>query len=657
MSKTDFEPSLEPESQMEKPDRFFERNEFNSLNWFSTKKSKRYYYEYTGYYRESKNVRSYPLSLYFGKDTISVYFLKSNGQSMRIFSLPVAEGDTGHALLTKKIESYSFMPLWPLRAQSLIRDEKVLVNCDLIQRGFFPSYYGFDFKGRRFISEKLPAGVSNAAEVSSEGKTIVFPYHNAGGNSVGFEPQDYEDKWEIDGEDNETITANRVNFAKLFLDFLFELRETNTFDDDTDENFHQIKIRLLNNITVEAFTKKCRYLLELKKARTVGEGTSGRRLSKPFQDSEKEWLNVCRLEEYKPVFTSPHSLFDEPEDEVKRVVFKARIGEGRRPRKAFLKRKEDAQLKNELCTFFMRKYDIWNAFRVLMPTGMVFLVPLILLAIPLGDYFLGKGKATEGLVGICSIALPIAILFFIFLCQIFRGINLFKLLLPRLFLGILLGWSIFWSTEELWKRSLTVHSSTVLVFDLFLLVIIFMYIFTDISNRMYRKADLRVVRKTFVLVGMALVLSFVIGFYVIQFFGKPMIENSGFLENKMLYNVQPFHGSGQPSLDDQEFPASLDEFFDEQRHSWLYWHSHFWDLKDHVEFLYGADDHLETEAAGRAGSDISIKNYTRYPVGLLPLKPNIRYIWSILLSQFVISILIGIVLQLLWEDRPITEPL
>ena len=79
-------------------------------------------------YRESGNVRIYPLSLYFGKDTISAYFLKSNHQSMKVFSLPVAEGDTGHALLTKKIESYSLMPLWPLRAQSLTKDDKVTVT-------------------------------------------------------------------------------------------------------------------------------------------------------------------------------------------------------------------------------------------------------------------------------------------------------------------------------------------------------------------------------------------------------------------------------------------------------------------------------------------------------------------------------------------------
>jgi hypothetical protein len=33
------------------------------------------------------------------------------------------------------------------------------------------------------------------------------------------------------------------------------------------------------------------------------------------------------------------------------------------------------------------------------------------------------------------------------------------------------------------------------------------------------------------------------------------------------------------------------------------------------------------------------------------------YIWSVHFSQFMMSILFGIVLQLLWEDRPITEPL
>ena len=36
---------------------------------------------------------------------------------------------------------------------------------------------------------------------------------------------------------------------------------------------------------------------------------------------------------------------------------------------------------------------------------------------------------------------------------------------------------------------------------------------------------------------------------------------------------------------------------------------------------------------------------------------KVVYIWSILASQCLFSILIGVILQFLWEDRPITEPL
>ncbi len=50
---------------------------------------------------------------------------------------------------------------------------------------------------------------------------------------------------------------------------------------------------------------------------------------------------------------------------------------------------------------------------------------------------------------------------------------------------------------------------------------------------------------------------------------------------------------------------------------------------------------------------VEIENYKAIP----DKEIKIRYIWSVHLSQFVMSILIGIVLQLLWEDRPVTEPL
>jgi len=219
---------------------------------------------------------------------------------------------------------------------------------------------------------------------------------------------------------------------------------------------------------------------------------------------------------------------------------------------------------------------------------------------------------------------------------------------------------------------------------------------------MYRKADWRVALKSVNLIAMALVLSFVIGFYVIQFFAKPLIENSGFLEDERAYNRLPakdqddesnismktqlydffmkkatLKGTTWPwelhdyveyllNEDDSSgvrrnntgmYPEKMQlrEFFNENAvREEIPWS---WDLHDDVEYIYGKDDHKEADdSCGRSTAGPKHSHF----IGLFGTKAkekSIIYIWSILLSQFVVSILIGVVLQLLWEDRAITEPL
>ena len=639
---------------MAKSNFFFKRQEFVPPG------IRQPYYTYLGYLIEGREY-PYPISIYFGKDEIAVYYTKDDNQVLKIFSLYVAEGTINQNMLAKKVEDYAVMPLWPLSV-NLFRDEpgtpqsdktqgnkpeRLCVDPVLLRTGFFPSYYGFEFSGNGFSKINLPGSCSGIVHIK-DNNALEFEYEK---RRVGDGELPKDTWWTVN--DNDVIHAKRISFSKILLDFLFELDFANTFE---DENFFHLQPHLQNNFVLDALTKKCRYLSELNKRRSFSQQKRNEQLPKPFQDDEKAWLNVCRLENYKPVFTSPNSLFDDPETEVKNICFKARIGEGRKKRKEYLKSKEDAQFKNEICTFFMRKYDIWSAFRVLMPAWAIVFVPFILLTVPLGDYFLAM--QSEKFVGVSSIGLPMAIFFFVFAYHISKGINLFKLLLPRLFLGIMLGWSIFWSTEELWKRALTTHATTVLIFDLFLLVIIFMYIFTDISNRMYRKADWRVALKSVNLIVMALVLSFVIGFYVIQFFAEPMIENSGFLEDERVYNRLPTKDQENDSPNSRENNAAvypekmqLSEFFNGNAiRNGTPWN---WDIHDYVEYLIGMDDSKGKD------DDSGIRTYHSHSIGIFKgkRKPSIIYIWSILFSQFVVSILIGVVLQLLWEDRAITEPL
>ena len=64
-------------------------------------------------------------------------------------------------------------------------------------------------------------------------------------------------------------------------------------------------------------------------------------------------------------------------------------------------------------------------------------------------------------------------------------------------------------------------------------------------------------------------------------------------------------------------------------------------LNDKVKYFFGKTENYRSVKVFSSWSDDA----------------KVLYVWSILFSQLVASILVGIVLQLLWEDRPITEPL
>jgi hypothetical protein len=591
---------------------FFKRQEFTSPEIHKP------YYTYLGYLIEGRK-DPYPISIYFGKDEIAVYYTKDDSQVLKIFSLYVAEGTINQQMLAKKVEDYALMPLWPI-SDDLLKNERKRLHVDpvLLRTGFFASYYGFEFREKRFSKINLPGSRSNIVHIKDD-SALGFIYEKRGEddkNAGG-------DTWKIDedGEDGK-VKASRISFSKILLDFLFELDFANTFE---DENFFKLQPYLQNNLVLDALTKKCRYLYQLNKLRDFSQTTIHPALPKPFLNAEKEWLNVCRLERYKPVFVSPNSLFYDPETEVKKIFFEPRVGRGGKPRTAFLKNKEDAQLKNEICTFFMRKYNIWRAFRTLMPAWVVLIFPFIVLSIPLGDYFLNKCQLKD-LAGISTIYLPLLLLISILIYNAAKGINLFKLLLPRLFLGIMLGWSIFWGTEEFWKKALMDDAERILISSGCLLIILFLYIFTDISNRMYRTTNfVPIALKTVNLIIMALLISFVMGFYVIQFYAEPMLNHSGFLSNKRLY-------TDQFAKYDPNFDPDLKDVFttDEER------------LKEDVKYFIKSE---------------KIKNYRSIDIHFPWKTAKAIYVWSILFSQLVVSILIGVVLQLLWEDRPITEPL
>ena len=627
---------------MKKLNFFFKRKEF------TPPKVKQPFYEYLGYFVQKKDGKKlYPISIYFGKDELSISFTDIRGRIHKVFSLYVAEGELNQKKLSLQIENYWKMPIWPLKKDvaKILKDRsgsktiELHIVSQLLSSGAFGKYCGFNITdNHKFVEDNLfkEKGQKKDFEIINDGRQIRFPIYKK--NSEEIE----KERWSLT---EEILTTNKINFRKILLDFLFELEFASTFE---DKNFFQLQPVLQDNKVLDALTRKSTYLLELYHLKDHQQETKKPKLPLKFRNAEKEWLNVCFLESYRDVFASRNSIFRTTEEEAELVLFKTRIGASSRDRSELFTKK-DVNLRNQSATFFLRNYSIYNAFRTLLHPSVIYLLPILLLLIPFGDFCLNlpdNPALVKGFVGVSSIGIPIMMLAVLCIHYSITGINLFKLVLPRLFLGIMIGWSVFWSTEELWKSTIIASAGKISVVNIVLFVLIYLYVFTDIKNKLIRLPEKVILVRTGAIVLFAMLISFVQGFYVLQFQAEPMLENSGFLtsDNSKLFdtkNVSEIKDIKITGMEHSPLPNSLA-------------------IAEITHEVDGdsKDNKISILESGRQGERklFTIKNFSIAKL-FTSTKYKFYYVWSVHLSQFMVSILIGIVLQLLWEDRPITEPL
>jgi hypothetical protein len=590
-----------PPEKMNRTHLFFKREEFK------TDAIRKPHYIYKGYTVDRDEREICPVILHFGKDEIVFSYRIPGDKVHRVFSLYVADGELNQRMLTRKVENYWKMPLWPTpkpekkekpeQAEEKEKDSFFL-DKSLLSISFFSRLNNFDIKDDRFIESKLFDIPERREDFHLRERSLEFNYVLEEGKKE--RAKKYSDKWAV--SDNGKIETHYINFRRILLDFLYELENTNTFE---DENFFKLQPALQNNKTLDALSRKCRYLDELYKLRNYKRTGPDKKLPKKFRNAEESWLNACFLEPYLEVFTSADSLFGTVEEEVERVFFKSRIGAIRRKRtQAFTQ--NDYRLRNQTATFFLRQYSLYDAFRTLLPPSVLGLIAGLMILVPTGDLICKNILLPAGLF---SFGLPFLALLGVVGYYAARRINLFKLMLPRMFLGIMLGWAMFWSTEESWKAALVANAGKIAVVNAVLFVLLLLYVFTDIRNKLIRVGDGAVLRRTVGVLFFAMLISFVQGFYVLQFMAEPMLENSEFLISEKLEIIDSIP-----------------------------------DLSNEIESL---EKQVNRKLFG-------ISNF--YSVDSFFGRP-FYYIWSVHLSQFMMSILFGIVLQLLWEDRPITEPL
>jgi hypothetical protein len=586
---------------------FFKRVEFQDTSL------KTPYYLYKGYYTKSEE--KYPVILHFGRDEIVISCMNEQGIIAKVFSFFVAEGGHNQIELTEKIENYWDMPLWPLTTDN----KKINITKDLDSISYF-----------RFFKQK-----------------------NYNGD-------------------------NKIDFRRILLDFLFELEYTNTFE---DKNFFTLRPTLKNNKLLDAISRKCNYLYELYHVREFEKSKPDQMLPARFINAEKAWLNVCFNEDYSEVFNSKKSVFKPVEEEVELVIFKSVIGKIAKNRTECFTI-NDSNIRNQSATFFLRQYSLFNAFKTIKLQILIIFSLLFLFSIlspilnPIVNHCNEASlklpeQSLAKFIGFSDIFLPVIFIIIVGIYYRYTGINIFKLILPRLFLGILLGWSIFWSTSDLWKSALITNVGKVIILDLVLIVIIFLIIYTRIQNRLIRAKGSNFVKALHLLL-FAMFISFIQGFYVLQFMAEPMLENSDFLkkDNARLF-PQKTEDVNQDKKEIKEINVSKLAIEPMQKnessavpHTYpvsklqeqLMVKATLKDVTLKVEKSIDDSDNNMEILTKQDRKLYGINNYTSLPVWNNK-EFKIYHIWSIHLSQFVMSILNGIIWLLIWEDRPITEPL
>ena len=605
---------------------FFERSEFEAPD------IRKPFYLYKGYTVDRVGREICPVILHFGKDEIVFSYRLPGDKVYRVFSLYVADGELNQRMLTRKVENYWKMPLW-----QPIQSEKFYVDSSLLDISYFSCMYGFDFGKDGFGESRMFDARKTSRDFSLGKEYLHFAYRPE--RERGGKEGERTDTWKID--DKGRILTDCINFRRILLDFLYELENTNTFE---DENFFKLQPALQNNKLLDALARKCRYLDELYKLRNYKRTGPDKKLPKRFRNAEESWLNACFLEPYLEVFTSADSLFDTVEEEVERVFFKSRIGAIRQKRTQTFTQ-NDSRLRNQTATFFLRQYSLYNAFRTLLPPSVLGLIAGLMILVPTGDLIC---KNILPKAGLFSFGLPFLALLGVVGYYVTRRINLFKLMLPRMFLGIMIGWAMFWSSEESWKAALVANAGKIAVVNVVLLVFLLLYVFTDIRNKLIRVRDGAVLRRTVGVLFFAMLISFVQGFYVLQIMAEPMLENSGFLTSENLRIKKPKTDLQNLTKDEHVVikaikPDIIKDYTLE-----------FQTISTTERKVAKNDNNVTILGEQHNRKLFGIPNY--YSLPSFFGKP-FYYIWSVHLSQFMMSILFGIVLQLLWEDRPITEPL
>jgi len=288
--------------------------------------------------------------------------------------------------------------------------------------------------------------------------------------------------------------------------------------------------------------------------------------------------------------------------------------------------KDNENITRESVRWFLRRYNFRDALRVLMAISkwraIVFVsvesFAFIILPITLAGYLknsiLNYLLLYMGGIVFLSILLPA-----LFICKL--ALPVLGMFMPRLIMAISSAWIVFTATEELYKSSFDITLSAGW-WVVLLIIPVMLFMMLEIHNIAPDVKTFSIFRRCLGILGIGLIYSLLIGLFFINFTANRILPRSDYL--KTFYHELDNKEWNNPYENNEE---SIDTDCSKQ--------------------LY--DNLKRVHPKSNKGWPILIQ--TKILSLHFDLLPNM------LLFRAIFALFIGIFIQLIFEDKPITEPL
>lgn len=438
-----------------------------------------------------------------------------------------------------------------------------------------------------------------------------------------------------------------VYFRKLILDFLYDLEHSYVFENSP--HYEEIEVRLKENFFFNAIASKVAYYHN---RRLYTQNKNDRDVKYLYSDklkpSEAQWLKILQIKQTCQLFWKSRGWFDKVEDEYEKVLFSKKDRFDRFKWQHKLTKKdgnninESAEITKDSIRWFLRRYNFSNAFKTLLyskDNGILFIITTIFLCLFLFPLIVNSEFSEENtdknisFIVYFSIGSIIGLL--IFTARYWKFLqSIVGLIMPRMIMAISSAWLIFITTEELLKSSfdtqLFEHKYKLLI----LLVPVILFMAMEIRNLAKDIRTWKVLKRVTLILIISFFYSMLTGMFFMNLSSERMLCRSGYLET--FFKEKFVKGNSKEMETDNQIDSLVIKISNKKIEELL------------PEELFQNLEHIKYSK-----SLFKIMYKVTIPI----IKKKIIIFPGMLLFRAIFALFIGIFIQLIFEEKPITEPL